>query len=371
MNLFHIFGRKARPAEEHSRGSAPEKGGPRAKTEEKHRDKRPALITRSIPVADASDPEPGLYSLLRAYEASVWVYACVTCIAANASRAVVRILRHDDEVPADHPLRLLLNHPSEDHTFAELMEQTIADYLLAGVAYWRLDGGTPPLSLVPLRPDRVSVIRGGYEYHENGRTFRYPRARVLAFRAYSPVSDSFGTSPVRPLLPILSTDLQVISYLRDFFRKGTLIRGYFYAGQELDEDALARLREEIMESYRGAESFFRPPVLSGGLEYRPLAPAPVDLAFQGWREELRKDILAAFRVPPILLGLDTANFATAREQKATFWNETLMPLLKKFEARIQVGVVAPYATALGEPLAVRFLAPADAGDLQPARNSPP
>jgi hypothetical protein len=34
-------------------------------------------------------------------------------------------------------------------------------------------------------------------------------------------------------------------------------------------------------------------------------------------------------------------------------------------------VVAPYATALGEPLAVRFLAPADAGDLQPARNPPP
>jgi HK97 family phage portal protein len=324
---------------------------------EKRGPPRPSFITRSIPVADASDPDPGLHTLLRAYEASVWVFACVNCIAANASRARASVLRGDHEVHADHPLRVLLEHPSDEHTFAELLERTIADYLLAGVAYWRLDGGSPPLALAPLRPDRVSVVRGGYEYRDNGRPARYSRTRVLVFRAYSPVSDHFGASPVRPLLPTLSTDLQVVSYLRDFFRKGTLIRGYFHADQELTEDGIARLREEIMESYRGAESFFRPPVLSGGLEYRPLAPAPVDLAFQGWREELRKDILAAFRVPPILLGLDTANFATAREQKATFWNETLMPLLKKLEARIQMGVVAPYADALRDPLILRFLPP--------------
>ncbi|MHA2641760.1 MAG: phage portal protein [bacterium JZ-2024 1] len=323
----------------------------------------PSFLTRSFPVSDTTEISSGLHTLLRSYEASIWVYACVHCISANASRAEIRVLRGDTDAPENHPLRLLLQHPSEDLTLADLLERTIADYLLAGIACWRLDGGSPPLALTPLPPDRIAFVRGAWEYREGARTFRYPRSRILTFRAYAPIPDGLaGISPIRPLLPTLATDLQVISYLRDFFRKGTLIRGYFYAEQELTEDALARLRNEIMESYRGAESFFRPPVLSGGLEYRPLAPAPVDLAFQGWREELRKDILAAFRVPPILLGLDTANFATAREQKATFWNKTIMPLLKKFEARINLRVVAPYADALREPLALRFVPPSDTSE---------
>ena len=286
-----------------------------------------------------------------AFAGSVWVYACVQCIASNLSRCRYELRG----AHAEHPLRLALEEPWEEGSFADLLERTTADLLLTGSAFWLLEGGFPPARLLPFTGDQVFRTERGYRIGER----EFPRKQVLAFRLYHPGSREAGLSPLRPLEHSLWTDRQILRYYREFFRKGLFLRGYFYSPRDLPEPLLSRLKEHLRQVYAGWRGWTQVPILTGGLEFRTLATAPAELAWSAWREELRKDVLAAFRVPPILLGLDTANYATARAQKATFWRETLLPLLRKLELRIQRGLVAPTAEALGERLEFRFLLPED------------
>ncbi|MHA2638400.1 MAG: hypothetical protein V2G40_04810, partial [bacterium JZ-2024 1] len=60
-------------------------------------------------------------------------------------------------------------------------------------------------------------------------------------------------------------------------------------------------------------------------------------------------------VPPILLGMDVANYATARIQKQAFWQETLLPLLSKIEHTIQFQIIRIFEEKLTQTLRFRFV----------------
>ncbi len=317
---------------------------------------------------------------LRAYSASAWVYACVSAITANASRVGFKIYREERpsgggardesrgkpswvEVPESHPAWKVLYQPNPNMSFPELLEATVGYLELTGRAFWEVVGLTVPLEIYVLRPDRMKPIPssqaliGGWEYTVNSAPdggVKFKPDEIIAFRYFSPWSEAEGVGAVRPLLNSLLMDFYTVAYNRDYFKKGTNISGYFFTEKELGEPALRRLKAEIESSYSGIHGFYKPPILFGGLEYRSLSSTPKDMAFKELREDIRKDILAVFHVPPIMLGLETANYATAREQKATFWRETMVPKLNKIAEKINQKLMPPFEQLLGERLWFTF-----------------
>jgi len=309
---------------------------------------------------------------LRAYSASAWVFACVSAITANASRVGFKIYRQEAsasgkgkwvEVSESHPAWKVLYEPNPDMSFPELLEATVGYLELTGRAFWEVVGLTVPLEIYVLRPDRMKPIPSsralisGWEYTVNSAPdegVKFKPDEIIAFRYFSPLNEAGGVGAVRPLLNSLLMDFYTLAYNRDYFKKGTNISGYFYTEKELGEPALRRLKAEIESSYSGIHGFYKPPILFGGLEYRSLSTIPKDMAFRELRDDIRKDILAAFHVPPIMLGLETANYATAREQKATFWRETMVPKLNKIAEKINQKLMPPFEKLLGERLWFTF-----------------
>lgn len=78
---------------------------------------------------------------------------------------------------------------------------------------------------------------------------------------------------------------------------------------------------------RGVGNFFKTLFLGAeGIEYTPVGAPPRDLAMPELSAEMRRDICAAFGVPPILIGAwEAANYATAEEQRRSFYTETILP----------------------------------------------
>ena len=60
-------------------------------------------------------------------------------------------------------------------------------------------------------------------------------------------------------------------------------------------------------------------ILPGHADVQQMSWSPRDLASETVRETNRTAVLAAYDVPPIEVGLETANYATSKEQKAVFW----------------------------------------------------
>ena len=62
---------------------------------------------------------------------------------------------------------------------------------------------------------------------------------------------------------------------------------------------------------------------------------PQAMEHEKLRDWDRQTILSIFGVPPVVLGLETINYATAREQNRIFWETTVLPYLDFLRDEIQ------------------------------------
>ncbi|MHA2644931.1 MAG: phage portal protein [bacterium JZ-2024 1] len=293
-----------------------------------------------------------------------WVFGAVSLIASNSARVPYTIEQKQQEdwkeVPEDHPAKLFFLNIHPLFSFSELLEHTVGHLCLSGNAYWKKDSAEIPtsVSLLPphcIRPRIRNHLFYGWEYRENGRSEFIPPEEMVHFHLFSPFSLLMGTSPLKPLTSSLLLDHHILAYHREYFQKKAHSAGYFRTEKDLSEQAVKRLKAELETVYSGRQGFSRPMILFGGMTFHPLSVPPREMSFAELRQEVRRDILAIFRVPPILLGMDVANYATARIQKQAFWQETLLPLLSKIEHTIQFHIIRIFEEKLAQTLRFRFV----------------
>ncbi|MFN4182125.1 MAG: phage portal protein [bacterium] len=293
-----------------------------------------------------------------------WIFGAVSLIADNSARVPYTIEQKEKEewkeVPEDHPAKGFFASIHPLLSFAELIEHTVGHLCLTGNAYWRLDFADIPTSVSLLPPHCIRPrIRNhhfyGWEYRENGKTEFIPAEEMVHFHLFSPFSLLAGTSPLKPLTSSLLLDHHILAYHREYFQKKAHSAGYFRTEKDLSEQAVKRLKAELESAYSGRQGFTRPMILFGGMTFHPLSVPPREMSFAELRQEVRRDILAIFRVPPILLGMDVANYATARVQKQAFWQETIFPLLSKLEHTIQFRIIRHFEEKWHQHLRFRFV----------------
>ena len=68
-------------------------------------------------------------------------------------------------------------------------------------------------------------------------------------------------------------------------------------------------------------------LLEGGYEWQEMGLSPKDLDFAEAQNTIAREIVQAFGVPPILVGIrGDASFNNYREARAHFWEDTVLPL---------------------------------------------
>ena len=281
-------------------------------------------------IGDTASPRQySAINSMSAMSAFPWVRSCVEAISADLSGLPIRVIRGrgaDAEQVDDHPVLDLLDRPSSTVPGVLFRRQMIVDLVLSGDAFLLIAGADEPRALIRLHPERVRVIPSddgqvqGYEYSGAGATQRYTIDQVLHIRLPSwqdTPAMLYGTGAIEALQHDLTTDLAA-SKLAAASASNGMPTGIISPSEEGDRwsaQQIKQLREGFEKQLKSKSGVV---LLGAGVDYKQLSMTMRDMEYQNTRIMAREAVLAAMGVPPVVVGLPNANFATAQAQRRQF-----------------------------------------------------
>ena len=342
---------------------------------------------------------------LEGYHGNEVVYACVREIASTAAEVALRARDQAGAPLHDHPLQRLFDRPNPEHSSFELIEALLTDLLVYGNAFLlkeraphlahapvphgpsgRSTAGSPlpgapspgagraapidtraqpdaPLpsgrpaeivALWKLRPDRVRLVPGerrlvaGYVHQIGDRKTALGPQDVIHLRLPDPANDLWGLSPVRAAARQIDTDSEASRFVDAFFRNAAVPFGIIKLKRALrgGETEAGRIGRRWSERFRGLFGRFQVGVLDADADFQRIGLTQDEMAFPELRAQTEARICAAFRVPPVLVGvkvgLDHSTFSNMAEARRFFWENTLLSLYRRLEDKLNAELTPDY-----------------------------
>ena len=226
-----------------------------------------------------------------------------------------------------HPVIDLIKEPSTDIDDYLFREQITIDITLSGNCYILLLGPDKPVSMVRLHPEEIRIVTDqqkglvGYEHNSSGSVVMYPPDRIIHGKnaSYEKGSQAlYGTGSVQPLARELDADLNSQKLVSEATEKG---RPDVLLSPKEDGDIWNKeVRRQILDQYSGMQKSGGAMVLSGQVNVDILQLSPREMEFQASRTFARESISAVLGIPPSVLGLPTANYATSKQASVEYWS---------------------------------------------------
>jgi len=244
-------------------------------------------------------------------------------------------------------LLTLLRRPNPMMSGPMYFEAVIAYRLISGNTYIQSVGPSPGkvTELHLLRPDRMRVKSGqlgisGYVYRINGKDIDIPvdvvtgKSPILHWKSFNPLNDFYGQSPMEAASLDIDTSNEVKQWNFSLLRNSGMPSGALVmkpnganATMNLTDEQYKKLKQEIQDSYSGAQNSGRPMVLEGGMEWQQMSLTPKDMDWLNSKNTTARDVAAAFGYPSMLLGIPGDNtFSNYKEARLALWEETIIPL---------------------------------------------
>lgn len=270
------------------------------------------------------------YGLAQAYSASVWSFNCINLRAQTIAGVPVEIVGIDGEPLTDHPLV---------ETFSDYASDTLwrieASLLIWGEAYLEIvrNGFDQPVGLRWLNPQitEPGITANGIEGFthspsQGGRMQTFTPDEIVYIHTFDPNDDLRGLGALSVALASVGADRDTVRYTQAFFSNGARLDGILVI-PDADDTQVDATEAKWKATFRGARNAFRTLIMgSRDVTYTPVSASPEDLALAAVKAETRRDVCAAFRVPPALAGAwEAANYAASREQRQSFYIETILP----------------------------------------------
>ena len=241
----------------------------------------------------------------------------------------------NQKILEDHPVLELLENPSSDVDSFLFRQQIALDLILSGCCFVLLLGpNKTPTSIIRLHPEEtkfvtdetgiIGVINSSY-----GQSVKYPIEKVLYARnpSYKKGPQSiYGTGATQPLFQELKSDINALLLASEASGKGR--PDVLISPSDPSDVWPKETREEIVNSYRSMAKSGGAIALSGLAKIDLLNLTPRDCEYTTARTMAREAISAAIGIPPTLLGMPDANYATSMQQKKTYWNNQRMRAIR-------------------------------------------
>lgn len=313
---------------------------------------RPALPAAGADwnVGAAVNPGYPVINSMSAAAGLAWVYACIQARAEDLAGLPIKVTVNG-VATHKHPVLDLLKRPNSWTNEEQLRRQLYTDRGLCGNAVvLQLYSGTKIVGLSRLHPERVKIQPapwGGpraYEYRGGGEPIDYPPEAVLHVRGPSWEDDPrslWGLGRIQPLHTDLTAEVAASKLAAKAASMGRpdVVLSPANAGDTFSDPIIAKIRKawnDLFSKQAGGAV-----VLGGGVKVDVLGWTPRDMGRDQIEEANRRKILAVFMVPPVRVGLETANYATAKEQARVYWQSL------QAEARIFDAALTDLAARMG------------------------
>jgi HK97 family phage portal protein len=288
----------------------------------------PLVATSGAPIG--ARPQYSARTAMSSAAAFPWVWASVQAIATDLSGLPLRGVREtvrtegrrryiEREFDDAHWVLRLLQKPNPRESGVRFRRQVYADFVLTGNAYvWRIGEGSTaslqrlhPAHVTPMLDARTGLVE---EYQWGDR--KLPAEEVLHIADISwtdDVSAVLGESVVRCLHDGLTASKESRQQAARAAKRGRLemLLAPTDPVGTMGPEASARLKEAYESAVQRGDGVV---VLNKAIEATPLSFSPRELEYQALNEQVRDEISAAFGVPPVRLGIPTANYGTAKQQ---------------------------------------------------------
>jgi len=293
----------------------------------------------------------------------ITVYQCVRVLAETFASLPLMVYQRQGDGKRradDHPLYDVLHRqPNPDMTSFVWRE-----LLLSHLATWgngfnekvRDRGGR--LQLWPIRPDRVEPFyysddqaraskydkspgdKGYWYLKPSGGRAEFDPDRVFHVQGLSS-NGLVGYSPISLMHTTIRLFKTAERFGTSFFDNDARPATVLSHPKNLSTPAIERLRAQ-MDGLRGADNAGRTIVVEEGLTVNEVGIHPEDAQFMQTRLFQKREIAAAYRIPPHKVGdLERATFSNIEQQSIEFIQDTMLPWFVRFEQQANTQLVDP------------------------------
>ena len=231
---------------------------------------------------------------------------------------------------------------------------------------------TPPTELYNLRPDRIKInassraTPNSYDYVIGGQTVESylvdqstGNSKVKHIKLFNPLDDFYGMSPITSASIDIDQHNLANKHNVNLLQNGARPSGAVVfkpkdetgAAMQLSEVQRSQLVNDINQRFGGTGNAGKPMLLEGDFDWKEMGLSPKDMDFASLKHMSAKDIALVYGVPSQLIGIpDSQTYSNFAEAKLALYNETIIPLLDKFQADMNEWL----SPMFGEDLELRY-----------------
>lgn len=270
---------------------------------------------------------------------SGWVYDGIDTWGMFLTKAHFRVIEEDEngnrKELRNHPFARLLKTPNPLQVGWTVKYRWAQHWGLWGSSYLRVIRGVggKPLFLQQIPPHLIVPKTQGsriwYEYHKvTGGTEEIPFQDIIPLHRPDPEKDLVGRAIVSSIADEVEVAKLQMEYAKKFYEEGGFLGLTFTTDQELTEASFERAKKMLEKEYAGKERAYKVGLFDGGLKPLPSAYSMRDMDIARLRGTTREEVLGAFKVPKILLGIgESINRATAEASIYSFASGVIDPQL--------------------------------------------
>lgn len=306
---------------------------------------------------------PNPRQFLDEYKRAIWTYIAVKAKAesiAGMPWLLKRRKKGEDETIPEHDLVDFFEQPAPKMVWDEWCFETVADLELMGNSFnekvktdSKGDEYPHALALVRLDPSKMryqleddpkKLIDGikKYIYVPGSETDKneLDPDEVLHIRYFDPSIPHAGLAPVQPSWDTTMLIRRALRFNIGIFKNGGEPSIALMTEAKLDATTRERMAAEWLARHANESGQSGGvAVLSHGIKAEAFSITHRDMQFQTLKESAVQEVLAAHRVPPVLVGMDTSSYASAATQMKVFREEVGQPLLKKILDKLTMEVI--------------------------------
>lgn len=264
------------------------------------------------------------------FQKNVFAFRSINLIASGIASIPMYVKNGD--LTINSKLNELLAHPNREQGRSSFIISVVSYLLLTGNAFIYSDGD----QLYCLRSDRVKIVFNeaktavkSYVYEIDGVRIPVELNDILHIKFFNPTDDWFGFAPLRSAMYAIDQYNEMSKHNLSILQNGGRPSGCLILKdcKYLDSTTREEMRQSLSEVYSGSKNAGRVMLLEGGYEWQEMGLSPKDLDFAEAQNTIAREIVQAFGVPPILVGIrGDASFNNYREARAHFWEDTVLPL---------------------------------------------
>jgi HK97 family phage portal protein len=271
------------------------------------------------------------------------IYAAISTKARNISQVPFRIysLANDNEVKSG-TLYNLYNTPNPVMSKFDLWAAQVVQMDLHGDAPVIKDENENrgvPVALWPINSNDVKeevTNTGafiGYTVKIGGAENLITKDQVILPKYYNPDNLIRGMAPVEALNLDMESEWYAMKYNTVFFENGQTPGAIFSTDQQLNKSQQDQLQEILIRRNQGSGNSHKSMLLHSGMKLASARPSNKDMEFLDMRKFNLDRFLAVLGVPKMEIQMyEDINYATAQSSSLSFWEKTLIPMMRLLEA---------------------------------------